>query len=319
MKKKSILLSKITYKCNDSCPFCISYNKMRGMTDSLPFADFKKNLDFFIKKTNLAEVVLTGGEPTLHPEFFDILKYSKKAGVAVKIITNAIRFSDKFFLKKTKAYIIEGRENKDIIFFSLNNLPSQVIHKKRQEILKKRQEGITNLVKSGIPLSCIVTITKENKRYLSEIIDFLIRLKKKYAFNLRNLELRMIYAGLTPSCLLDSSLVSTFDEIGLSLEKALDNLKKNGVNYTLWNIPLCYLNNPIYYKCTKVEERLKRVIIKIDVEHQYDKAEIFDWGNYLKGYTECRSCSLDKYCSGIEPVYLDLYRYPPLKKITKAR
>lgn len=85
----------ITYPCNLGCPFCPYtdgnsdlrkyYRDRKG--DLLPFSLFKKIADeaapyrAFIRCTG-------GGEPTLHPQLFDMIEYAKKVGARVWLTTN---------------------------------------------------------------------------------------------------------------------------------------------------------------------------------------------------------------------------------------
>lgn len=70
-------------------------------TDSTPFNDAKQkfiaryNEDkiFFdlidqCKKNNISEIIISGGEPFLHPNIVDIIKYANNKHIHVRIISN---------------------------------------------------------------------------------------------------------------------------------------------------------------------------------------------------------------------------------------
>jgi len=286
---------------------------MKDGVEDFSLNDFKKNLDFFSKRTKIKKVILTGGEPTLHPDLLKILSHLDKQKLAFSIVTNAIRFASHGFLKKTEKYFINN-PNSNIVF-SLNSLPDEVNNQKEQKIAKKRIKGIIELAKSKIPLSCTVTVTQENKKYLNQIFNFLIDLKKEYNFNLKGVELRMLYSSLTPDNLFKENFINPPLKVSQLLEQSLSYLDENKVNYVLWNFPLCYLKNPKKYKHSQIKERLETVMTRIDVNHQYDKRQLLDWSKQLKKHPECLNCSLVDYCSGIESNYLKLYNYPRLKTI----
>ncbi len=82
--------------CNYKCRFCYYKDKTRVSNVS---EDVYKQMDF-IKSFGIIDVELTGGEPTIDPEFFNYLSYSKKLFRHVSLITNGQKMSDKDFSRK---------------------------------------------------------------------------------------------------------------------------------------------------------------------------------------------------------------------------
>jgi organic radical activating enzyme len=75
--------------CNLTCSFCCFAN--RDMKDRLPVEKVFQALDSF-KKIGVRGVEFTGGgEPTLHPQFKEIAKYTKELGFGMGICTNGAR------------------------------------------------------------------------------------------------------------------------------------------------------------------------------------------------------------------------------------
>ena len=91
--------------CDLECPVCIVRNQ-HGYTMS--FEDFKRSVDNLIAaEGELSILLLSGGEPTLHPQFFDFCDYVQKGPHAGKIkrllisthgrrIANNLRFAERF-------------------------------------------------------------------------------------------------------------------------------------------------------------------------------------------------------------------------------
>jgi MoaA/NifB/PqqE/SkfB family radical SAM enzyme len=72
--------------CNLTCSFCCFAN--RDLTDRLPLERVKKALDSF-KKIGVTGIEFTGGgEPTLHPDFEEIVNYSHSLGFKLGLCTN---------------------------------------------------------------------------------------------------------------------------------------------------------------------------------------------------------------------------------------
>ena len=74
-KEPNSFLFKIISQCNDSCNFCLEYKFIKSKQPPLSFKEFKKNYFYLRKKLVPNYVILTGGEPTLHQEFFDMLNF----------------------------------------------------------------------------------------------------------------------------------------------------------------------------------------------------------------------------------------------------
>jgi organic radical activating enzyme len=72
--------------CNLTCSFCCFAN--RDLTDRLATDRVKKALDSF-KKIGVTGIEFTGGgEPTLHPDFCEIVEYAYNLGFSLGICTN---------------------------------------------------------------------------------------------------------------------------------------------------------------------------------------------------------------------------------------
>lgn len=78
----------ITNKCNLNCEFC-SF-KGRNRCEELSLYQIKKIIDSFISYGIEAITLTGGGEPLAHRCINDVLKYCKKRGVKVGIITNGL-------------------------------------------------------------------------------------------------------------------------------------------------------------------------------------------------------------------------------------
>ena len=76
--------------CNFRCPYCHNSELLEGNVDAVMTAE--ELLSFLRKRQGILEgVCVTGGEPTLHPQLFDLLREIKALGYAVKLDTNGYR------------------------------------------------------------------------------------------------------------------------------------------------------------------------------------------------------------------------------------
>ncbi|RJP86722.1 MAG: anaerobic ribonucleoside-triphosphate reductase activating protein [Desulfobacteraceae bacterium] len=80
-----------TSGCNFDCPYCHNPELVRR-TPTSKVIDLKEIFDFLKKRKSLLDgVVITGGEPTLHPDLFDFCLEIKGLGYPIKIDTNGSR------------------------------------------------------------------------------------------------------------------------------------------------------------------------------------------------------------------------------------
>ena len=93
-----LALIEIVNSCNLSCPTCYANSPLgvKGGVDAVPIADLKRRIQGIIDRKGPIEILqLSGGEPTLHPEFFTLLEWARdNPGIQYLILnTNGIRLA----------------------------------------------------------------------------------------------------------------------------------------------------------------------------------------------------------------------------------
>lgn len=84
---RRICYCNITYKCNNNCQCCISHNVRKGTDKNLGLDDYS----FFQKKFSLGANdvwTISGGEPTLNPEFNDIISFCHNYSEHIVVYSN---------------------------------------------------------------------------------------------------------------------------------------------------------------------------------------------------------------------------------------
>lgn len=112
---------EITYDCNKNCHFCFNSNTTQGSIQETKETDFVHMINC-IKQQGIKRIRLTGGEPTMSPDFLKILKYSKEIGLIVKVNTNGDLTNNKTisYLKKYSDEILFSIHDVDISFSKIN-------------------------------------------------------------------------------------------------------------------------------------------------------------------------------------------------------
>jgi MoaA/NifB/PqqE/SkfB family radical SAM enzyme len=80
----------LTSACNFSCPFCVD-SKLINAGKNLTVEDIKKTINTLHSNGLLSVILIGGGEPTLHRDFEEIVRYLKGKRLQIGIVTNGSR------------------------------------------------------------------------------------------------------------------------------------------------------------------------------------------------------------------------------------
>lgn len=83
---------ELTYACNLQCVHCLSSSGRRDPKE-LTTAEWKDFLDE-LQRMQVFYVNIGGGEPTIRPDFWELIAYAVDRGVGVKFSTNGSRLSE---------------------------------------------------------------------------------------------------------------------------------------------------------------------------------------------------------------------------------
>lgn len=85
-------LVQINEDCNLRCAHC--FVSATRMGEQMPLAEVAEKMIPRLAAARVRRVTLTGGEPTLHPEFLDIVRAFHASGMDVGVCTNATALDD---------------------------------------------------------------------------------------------------------------------------------------------------------------------------------------------------------------------------------
>lgn len=85
-------LVQIDERCNLHCAHCFVSATRHGQT--MPYEQITEVLIPRLTQCRMERVTLTGGEPTIHPRFLDVVRAFKDAGMQVGVCTNATTLDD---------------------------------------------------------------------------------------------------------------------------------------------------------------------------------------------------------------------------------
>lgn len=82
-----VVIWNLTNRCNLACPHCYADAKSRVKTDELSTREAIRVIDDLAKKKVLV-LILSGGEPILRQDIYELAKYAKEKGISCALSTN---------------------------------------------------------------------------------------------------------------------------------------------------------------------------------------------------------------------------------------
>jgi MoaA/NifB/PqqE/SkfB family radical SAM enzyme len=78
----------LTTRCNLACSYCFAQEKLSSTRMNMPMASVQKVIEF-LQRSDFPIFRVMGGEPTLHPQFDQIITTAIQAGLRVDVLSNA--------------------------------------------------------------------------------------------------------------------------------------------------------------------------------------------------------------------------------------
>lgn len=188
-KVLKLVYLELTPKCNNRCPGCINESfienfSQRSLNPSFrsPFLKREEWQEVLSRLPNTVEaVILSGGEPTLHPEFTDILHELTQRGLPFAIFTNG-RWPHPDRLLNTL------RTNKEFQGFLISlHGTTHAVHDAFVGVAGAFNETVTNMqraVQTKRPVAISMVIHRQNLHEVGEMPFFALDLGvQKVTFN----------------------------------------------------------------------------------------------------------------------------------------
>lgn len=165
-----LTLLEITDSCNLRCPVCYAASGPERLTHR-PLALIEKMLDAIVRNEGKPDVVqISGGEPTLHPQFFEIVALAKARPIRhLMVNTNGVRLAqDEEFVKRLSE--IEDFE----VYLQFDSFERDALRALRGADLRGvRERALEQLNKYDTSTTLVVTLKKGlNDGEIGKIIDF---------------------------------------------------------------------------------------------------------------------------------------------------
>lgn len=159
---------EITNTCDLQCPICIVWNRN---TYEMTFAEFTAIVDGLKQKEGSLELaLLSGGEPTLHPDLFRFADYAREQGCIKRVLVSShglrIARDDRFArqFKESGLYL-------SLQFDSFDDDHYEVLRGKR--LLELKMKCLERCERYGIPTVLVPTVARGvNEGQIGKIVDY---------------------------------------------------------------------------------------------------------------------------------------------------
>lgn len=211
--KGPVVIWNLLRRCNLSCRHCYANSFDKEFDGELKL---DKCLDIIssIKKANSPAIILSGGEPLLHPHVFEIAEEVKRQGFYLALSSNGILLT-KQVAKKLKEIDF------NYVGVSLDGIGAVHDHIRGQAgAFEKSLEGVRNGVEQGLKMGLRTTLTNTNFHQIEDMLNLCIE-NKVEKFYLSHLN----YGG-RGNKKEDAHFKMTRDVMNLLFDKAYEYVKK---------------------------------------------------------------------------------------------
>jgi His-Xaa-Ser system radical SAM maturase HxsC len=266
----------LTFKCNDNCVSCIANIRITSKIPDPSLEQIKTVIDKINPDNDYFGI--SGGEPTLRKELFDILEYAKNRHphMYLFLLTNGRMFQYKIFAKKLSEIGLTNLRVAVALYDSNSDVHEKITRSRGS--FEQTIKGIKNLLDFGIRTEIRVIINKLNYMDMENVARLIVD-------NFPNID-RFIFVNMKVTGNAyknrDRVMVKISDVVPFA-EKAAKILIANGIETRLYHFPLCL-----------VPERLW------DISKGITKNEIQE----LTFVDACKNCKVKEDCPRIWKSYV---------------
>lgn len=162
----------LTNRCNLQCPICFANSNACGYLYEPSLDQVKDMLKTFRDTRPVAGRVVqfSGGEPTLHPQFFDCLSAARDAGFShIQIATNGLRFAqEEDFARRCEDAGLHD------LYLQFDGLNDDVYQQTRgRKLWDLKQRAVENICRTDMKIVLVPTIVRGfNDNQLGPIVNY---------------------------------------------------------------------------------------------------------------------------------------------------
>lgn len=277
--------------CNYKCYFCYYLDKLHVKTS---FDIIKKRIDK-LYSLGFRQLDLSGGESTIHQDWFKILEYCQKLGIYVSCLSNGSMLSYASFTEKSKLFGLQE------ILFSLHGGTSETHDKNvgHSGAFRKIMNAINLAIDNE--LYCRINATIDENFDVDNFISIInsLNIKQLNLLPLNNWEQAKNLKGI------DYNIISN------NIKKIINNINNKTLEINVRYIPFCFMVGYEKYVCNTHQHifdqrdwniyayNVDTINTSPTLETMFEQANINRNNSYYKPKT-CLTCKYALICDGVE-------------------
>ena len=286
----------LTIRCPHRCLCCPCRREPGAQGTDLSVEDVLKTVDEGIGN-GVSEMVLSGGEPTLHGSFLQIAGELAHRGLRIGLLTTAERFAVPGFLEDVLAVVPADRLRVLTALHSFNSAKHDRMTRSDGSLLRSLG-GLRRLAAAGVSLTVKHLVTALTVRDLPVFTEaFLAEFPPAVRLLICNID----FCG---EAYRNRELLAVpFSESRPYLETALDRMMAAAREAGTWNAearvrvrdtPLCAVS-PQYWPFFRSQATLKLAVYNAPSSRAPKREVANSSGPFFK---ECEGCSVREHCPG---------------------
>ena len=168
--KLRLVAWELTRACNLNCVHCRASADKGPYPGELTTERCRQILDE-ISEVGSPIIILTGGEPLLREDIFELTSWGDKKGLRMVMATNGTLLTKEIVTRMVESGIKR-------VSISLDG-PNEALHDSFRKVpgaFRGALQGIGLLKEAGLPFQVNTTVTKLNSPYIAEILDLAVTL-----------------------------------------------------------------------------------------------------------------------------------------------
>ncbi len=158
------ILIEITERCNLACPTCFAGSSPLH-SEMMSLEEFTRQVDQLVAggKRGSDMIQLSGGEPTVHPRFFDMVDLLFERGFhQVCINSNGIKLAQPAFTKRLANCMSRRAGDQVYVYLQFDGFEdsTNAALRGRQDLLSIKRRALDNCQRQGINIHPVMTLTR---------------------------------------------------------------------------------------------------------------------------------------------------------------
>ncbi|MFW5803979.1 MAG: radical SAM/SPASM domain-containing protein [bacterium] len=160
------LTIEVTKQCNEVCVHCYLPEEDKKNGKFLPLKKLKDIIDEACEM-GLLQVTFTGGEPLLHPDFFEILRYAREKDLMISVLSNLTLVTE----RHTELFKEINLNSTQVSLYSMDGETHDFITQLSGSF-EKTMNAIQLFLKNDIPIAISCPVINKNYHHFKDVLKW---------------------------------------------------------------------------------------------------------------------------------------------------